>query len=70
MGVKRGTRRSGLCYREDKEWEEAKERGEDRTNPAEEEAWAEVVASVPAEIASAQNVETKQPMKGVRPALK
>jgi hypothetical protein len=70
MGVQKGIRRCGLCYREAKEWEEAKEKGEDRINPAGEEAWVEVVASAPAVIVSVQNVETKQPMKGVLPALK
>jgi hypothetical protein len=70
MGVKRGIRRFGLWYREDKEWEEAEEKGEDKINPAGEVAGAVVVASAPEVIASVQNVETKQPMKGVRPALK
>lgn len=70
MGVKKGIRRCGLCYRVDREWEAAKEKGEDKINPAGEEAWAEVVASALAVIASAQIVETKQPMKGVLPALK
>jgi hypothetical protein len=68
MGVQKGIRRCGLCYQEDKEWEEAK--GEDKVNPAGEVAGAEVVASGPAVIVSAQNVETKQPMKGVLPASK
>ena len=70
MGVQKGIRRCGLCNREDKEWEEAKEKGEDKINPAAEVAGAEVVASALTVIASAQNVETKQPMKGERPALK
>ena len=70
MGVQKGIRRCGLCYQGDKEWEEAREKGEDRIHPAVEEAWVVVAVSVPAVIASAQNVETKHPMKGVRPALK
>ncbi|MGD9041839.1 MAG: hypothetical protein PVH82_19515 [Desulfobacteraceae bacterium] len=70
MGGEKGIRRCGLCYREDKEWEEAQGKGEDRINRAGEEAWAVVVASAPAVIASAQNVEPKPLMKGVRPALK
>ena len=41
MGGERGIGRCGLCYREDKEREEAK--GEDRINRAGEEAWAVVV---------------------------
>jgi hypothetical protein len=70
MGVKKGIRRFGLCYRADREWEEVKEKGEDRIHPGGEEAWAEVVASAPAVIVSAQIVEPKQPMKGEPPALK
>jgi hypothetical protein len=70
MGVKNSIRRYGQCDREDKEWEEAQGKGEDRINPAGEEAWAAVVASAPAVIASAQIVETKSPMKGGHLALK
>jgi hypothetical protein len=70
MGVQKGIRRCGLCNREDKEWEEAKEKGEDKILPAGEVAGAEVVAWALAEIASAQNVETKPPMKRELPALK
>ena len=70
MGVKKGIRRFGLCYRVDREWEEAKEEGEDRINPAGEEAWAEVVASALVVVVSAQIVEPKRPMKGVPRALK
>ena len=65
-----GIRRYGQCDREDKEWEEAQGKGEDRINPAGEEAWAVVVASAPEVIAFAQIVETKPPMKGGRLALK
>lgn len=54
----------------DREWEEAKVKGEDRINPAAEEAWAEAVALGLAVIVSAQTVEPKQPMKGEPPALK
>ncbi|MGD9032268.1 MAG: hypothetical protein PVH02_06380 [Desulfobacteraceae bacterium] len=70
MGVQKGIRRPGLCYREGKEWEEAEEKGEDKINPAGELAGAEVVALAPAVIVSAQIVEPKHPMKGVPPALK
>jgi hypothetical protein len=70
MGVKKGIRRCGLCYRVDREWEAAKEKGEGKINPAGEEAWAEVVASALAVIVSAQIVEPKQPMKGEPLALK
>jgi hypothetical protein len=70
MGVKKRIRRCGQCDREDKEWEEVQEKGEGRINPAGEEAWAVVVGLAQAVIASAQNVGTRPPMKGGRPALK
>jgi hypothetical protein len=70
MGFKKGTRRCGLCYRVDRAWEEAKEKGGGRIRPAVEKAWAEVVALGPAVIVSARIVEPKHPTKGVPPALK
>ncbi len=69
-GANKGIRRCGLCHREDREWEEAEEKGEDRIHPDGEEAWAEVVASALEAAVSARTADTRFPMNGGLPVLK